>query len=126
MNYNTIAFAPTSAAERFTKAHAANLSTYGLIVAIIVLAGISAALTFISTHIDRLPEYRIRLQLGKVRSQRWFVRGAIAAVRVWLNIQADFRAIADSTAKRRRIVAANVRSFGARITRFMDSLFCLS
>ena len=78
MNYNTIAFAPTSAAERFTKGHAANLSTYGLIVAIIVLTAISSALAFISRYVNRVSEYRIRLQLAKVRATRWFVQRAIA------------------------------------------------
>ena len=125
MNFNTV-FASTAAVERFTKGHAANLSTYARIAAVVVLTGISTTLNFISAHVNCVPEYRVQLQLVKIRATRWFVQRAIAAVRAWLNIQADFRAIADSTAKRRRLIAVNVRSFGARITRFMDSLFCLS
>ena len=124
MNFNAV-FAPTSAAERSIRNHGANLSTYARIAAIIALTGISTTLTFISTHINRVSEYRIRLQLAKVRVARWFVQRAIAAVRVWLNIQADFRAIADSTAKRRRIAGANVRAFGTSAARFMDRVFCL-
>ena len=92
MNFNRV-FAPTAAAERlinrahaldvaFTERHVTphllNARTYAQVVAVVVLTGISAAIAFASRHVNRLPEYRIRLQLAKVRSQRWFVRGAIA------------------------------------------------
>ena len=124
MNFNYV-FAATAAAERFTKGHAANLNTYGLIAAVVVLTGISAAIAFTSRHVNCVPEYRIRLQLANVRAARWLVQRAIAAVRAWLNIQADCRALAGSTAKRRRLLAANVCSFGAGVSRFLDTVLCL-
>ena len=124
MNFNHV-FAPTAAAERFTKGHAVNLPTYGLIAATIALAGIQTAFEFAIEHLERRDEYAIRLQLAKVSAARSVVQRAIAAERFRVNRLADFRALADRTAKRRRIAAANVRAFGVRVSRFLDAVFCL-
>ena len=124
MNYNTV-FAPAAAAERFIKALAANLPAYGLIVSTITLTGIQTAFDFAIEHLDRRDEYVIRIKLAKVRAIRSVVQRAIAAERFRLNVIADFRALSDRTAKRRRIAAANVRSIGVSVSRFMDALFCL-
>ena len=116
MNFNHV-FAPTSAAERFTKAHAANLSTYGLIVAIIALTGISAAIAFVSTHTERIPEYRIRLQLAKVRIKRWFVRRAIAFASF-----ASYHGLDNRVLKIRELW----RNKGAIARTALDAAFCLN
>lgn len=99
MNYNTV-FAPTAAAERSIKAHTANFTTYLLIAAVVVLAGAIAVFDFIAEHIERLPEYRLHLQLAKVRTYRRAVQWAIKAEQSRL-------------------------TYAPKLTAAMDRIFCL-
>ena len=124
MNYNTV-FAPTATANRFIRSHWLNLPTYALIAAIAMIAGIQSALTFIIEQLERRDEYVIICKLAKVRTQRWVVQRAITIVRFYLNARADFRTFADSTVKRRRQLSANAKMLGAKVTDFMDRVFCL-
>lgn len=71
MNYNTIAFAPTAAAKRLAHGHRLNLRTYFYV-------AIVAALTIVQNEIEKAPEYAIRFQIAKLKTQRFFVRRAIA------------------------------------------------
>ena len=116
MNFNTV-FAPTSAAERFAKGHTANLTTYGLIVAILVLTGLSAASAFIIRHVNRVPEYRICLQLAKVRVARWFAQRAIAFASF-----ASYHGLDSKILKTRELW----RNKGASARTALDAVFCLN
>lgn len=78
-NYNTV-FAPTAAAKRFFKGHGANLVTYALIAAVILLAGAMAVLDFLAEHRDRLPEYQLQIQATKLKTQLWIVRSKRSAI----------------------------------------------
>jgi len=99
MNYNDV-FAPTAAAERFIKAHALNFTTYALIAAVVILTVIKSAFDLAAEQVERLPEYRIRIQLFKVRSYRRVVQWAIKAEQARLQ-------------------------YAPRLTAAMDRIFCL-
>lgn len=119
MNYNTV-FAPTARVERFTKNHAQNLPTYGLIVAVVALAAISAALNFLSEQRDRIPEHEVRLRIYIIKAKRSIVRSAISVYSFISYNGLDTKTKRFATAARK--VWANRGSI-ARAT--MDRVFCL-
>ena len=131
MNFNRV-FAPTAAAERlinrahafdiaFTERHVTphllNARTYAQVVAVVVLTGISAAIAFISRHVNRVPEYRIRLQLAKVRVARWFAQRAIASASF-----ASYHGLDSKILKARELW----RDKGAIARTALDAVFCLN
>lgn len=112
MTYDTITAATfrfNAATERAFNGHRANLQTYGLIVAVVALTGISNALSFFIEHLDRLPEYRLMLRLAVVWSKRWAVRGAIATVKTF----------------ERYGITKTVQAIPARSSQVLDAVFCL-
>ena len=77
MNFNHV-FAPTARANRLIEAHAANLGTYALIIAVIALTSALRLIDWLTIQIERVPEYQIRYELAKVRAKRWVLRQRIA------------------------------------------------
>ena len=119
MNYNTV-FAPTARVERFVKNHVQNLPTYGLVLAVIVLAGIGAALNFVTEQCDRVPEYEIRLRLYIIKAKRSAVRRAISAY--------SFISYNGIDKKVQRFAVAVRKAWANRVTiarATMDRIFCL-
>lgn len=80
MNYNTLAFAPTAAAERLARGHWLNTRTYGLIATVVILQSTLIFIDWIRSETEKMPEYSVRLQLTKLKTQRYFVRRAIAVL----------------------------------------------
>ncbi|MEO1390951.1 MAG: hypothetical protein AAFV85_26770 [Cyanobacteria bacterium J06634_6] len=114
MNDYTAIFSATAHAERFVKAHTANATTYALIAAVVILTAIKAVIDFAAAHLERAPEYRLRLQLASVKTQRWAVRRAIAV--------AEFDAYNGVTAKVRKLYASAPKL----ATKAIDKVFCLA
>ena len=76
------------------------LKRHALIIAIAFLEFIVAAIGWAQSQIERMPEYRLRLQLAQVRTYRFFVRLAI------------------------RIESARVQ-YSPKLTAALDKVFCL-
>ena len=111
MNYNTL-FAPTACIERTAKAHVANLPTYFLIAAVILLTAIKTTLDFIATQLDRTPEYVLVLKPAKVRTAKRFITIAIRAEKARLSAVSRYsRAL--SLAQKQPVA-------------ILDRLFCLN
>ena len=93
--------APVQEAVTAVRAHAPNITTYLLIVAVIVLQVAIRSTDWLIAQLDRTPEYVIQLQLAKFRAQRFLVRLAIRAEQFHLTV-------------------------APRVTAAMDRVFCLS